>query len=385
MAIQLTETGIQFSDSTTQTTSKTGSSDLGQLLAVSTYTTGTYTWTPSQPTITGAAVTWNYAGSGVSASGSNPYTLTHSAAPSSWTQSAYSSESGVSVGAQATPSQTNNYIMFGLTRTPGASYTAIEYALYYSADGNLNIYESGSYVGNYGTYSTTDIGRVTYDGSYIRYYCDRSGTRPIRVVAVSGLTGLKFEAAFYNGGALNNVYFGSCTQLQGSTAQVKLVGGGGGGAGYCESGGAGGYSDIIIDSSAVSNVAVTIGAAGGGVAYYAAGGSGGTTSFGTYCSATGGGGSNSYSAHSGGFGGVGSSGNVNLLGSAGCGHVNSVGYWSGGRGGYSYFGGSGPFTRETATKIYAGSPGAGGPGGRSDEGGTGGAGEKGLVVIYTYK
>jgi hypothetical protein len=62
-----------------------------------------------------------------------------------------------------------------------------------------------------------------------------------------------------------------------------------------------------------------------------------------------------------------------------------VNVWSGGRGGFGYFGGGGPFSRETATKIYNGAFGAGGPGGRTDESGTGGGGENGSVLVYTYK
>jgi hypothetical protein len=384
MSIQLTATGIQFSDSTTQTTSKTGSSDLGQLLAVSTYNTGSYTWTPAQPNPTPQTATWNQLGNGITVTGSNPYSMSPNSSPTSWTQSVYTSESGTNVCATTKVNGTGNYIMWGLTRTPGVSYSAIEYALYWST-GGLVVYESGTYIGTWGTYADGWTGRVTYDGSYIRYYADQSGTRPFRVVAVSGLTGLKMQVSFYNGGSLSNVSFGPNTNIQGTKSQVKLVGAGGGAAGYCESGGAGGYSEIIIDSSAVTSVAVTVGSGGGAVGYYAAAGAGGTTSFGSYCSATGGGGSNSYSSHSGGYGGTGSGGNVNLLGGGGCGHVNSVGYWSGGRGGQSYFGGSAPFCRATATKIYNGSPGAGGPGGRTNENGTGGAGENGLVVVYTYK
>lgn len=387
----LTTTGIQFPNSTTQTTNVTGVADLGALLSVSAYpstiTSGgsSFTYTPSVPTTSPAAVTWNTLGTGISVSGSSPYTITDSVATQDWNGSAYSTESGTNVFAQGTPSQTNLWWMIGLTRTPGASYTAIEYALYFNTDGGIYIYESGSSIGNFGKYDTTTVGRVTYDGAYIRYYADAAGTRPIRVVAVAGLTGLKIQASSYGGGSMNNVYFGACTQIQGSTAVVKLIGAGGGGAGYCESGAAGGYAETRIDTTSVNSVAVTIGAAGAGIGYYAAAGSGGTTSFGAYATATGGGGSNSYSAHSGGFGGLGSGGNVNLRGGAGSGHTNSVNVWSGGRGGFGYFGGGGPFSRATATKIYNGAFGAGGPGARTDGSETGGGGENGSVLVYTYK
>ena len=389
MAVTLTTTGVQFATGTTQTTALTpgGTADLGTLLAVSSYNTnGTYTWTPSQPTTTPAAAAWTTFGSSMSVSGSSPYTITQSSAPSTWTSGARTTESGVNVFAQSTPSQTNNYIMFGLTRTAvGTSYTDIEYALYWVANGNLEIYESGAYIGGFGTYNTSFIGRVTYDGSYIRYYADIAGTRPIRVVAVPGLTGLRMMTAFYNGGTINNCYFGSCTQTQGTTAVVKLVGGGGGAAGYAESGGAGGYSETRIDVSAVANVTVTVGAAGTAVAYYAAGGTGGTSSFGSYCSATGGYGSNANYSHAGGAGGTGSGGNVNLQGGGGQGHCNSIGAHQG-RGGGSYFGGGASWNRSTNTAVTGpAAPGAGGPGSNTDAGAAGATGGIGMVLVYTYK
>lgn len=388
MAVSLINPGIQFDSGTVQTTALTpaGTGDLGALLAVSSYSTsGAYTWTPSQPTTSPAAVTWNTAGTGISVSGSSPYTITDSSGTQDWNGSAYSTQSGVNVFAQCTPNQTNLWWMMGLTRTPGASYTNIEFALYWNNDGNLLIYESGAYIGTFGPYSTSFIGRVTYDGSYIRYYADVSGTRPIRIVAASGLTGLKFQAASYGGGSISNVYFGSCTQTQASTAIVKLVGGGGGAAGYAESGGAGGYSEMIINSTAITSVAVTVGAGGGAVGYYAGAGNGSTTSFGSYCSATGGYGANQNYSHSGGAGGTGSGGNVNLQGGGGQGHVNSVGAHQG-RGGGSYFGGGAAWNRSTNTAIVApGAKGAGGPGSNTDGGAAGAAGESGMVVVYTYK
>lgn len=174
-----------------------------------------------------------------------------------------------------------------------------------------------------------------------------------------------------------------------TTVLVKLVGGGGGAAGYCESGGAGGYSERVINVSAVSSVTVTVGGGGASVGYYAGGGNGGTSSFGAYCSATGGYGANQNAGHSGGIGGIGSGGNINLYGGSGTGHVNSAGHYPGGVGGRSFFGGSGCVNRATtSTKLYNGSPGTGGPGGRTNDG-TGGAGiangEVGLVIVYSYK
>ena len=386
MAIILSDSGVIFSDNSVQVTKFDTTMDTGKLLGVSTYiTAGTFTWSPNVPAITGETVTWNAVGASVAASGSNPYTLTHSAVPNAWTQGLYSTESGIMVGAQASPSQTNTYIMFGLSRTPGASYTAIEYALYFRNDGIVVIYESGTSIGTFGPYDTNTVGRVTYDGAFIRYYIGRTGTSCIREVAVAGLTGLKFSAAFYNGGSLNTVYFGPVTHTKANKALVKLTGGGGGAAGYCESGGAGGYAEKTIDTSAVSNVTVTVGAGGVAVGYFAAAGDGGTSSFGGYMSATGGYGANRHVNHTGGHGGVGSGGDINLLGGVGTGHANSAGGGALGQGGTSYWG-SGRGVRHDSNVVPPGysAPGAGGPGGRTDVTWVGGPGEPGAVVVYSF-
>lgn len=389
MAISLGTTGITFPDSTVQTTSPTGAYDHGNLLSISSYfTSGTYTWQPILPDTVSLdyCAFYNY-GATIAVSGSNPYTMTQATVPNAWNSSIYTQNFGQNgnVAIQSQPSQTNTYIMFGLTRTPGASYTAIEYALYWSADGLIYIYESGTNIGSFGTYTTAYKGTITYDGSYIRYYASPDGKRPLRTVAVSNLTGFKGQWAFYNGGTLTNCGMGTFTNITAATALVKVQGGGGGAAGYCESGAAGGYSERSIDLSGVGNVTVTVGGGGAGVSYYAAGAAGSASSFGAYCSASGGGGSNSTYSHSGGIGGTGSGGNVNLQGSAGIGHVNSVGSHSGGLGGTGYWGGSAPFNRATATKVFNGAPGSGGPGGLTDQNNTGGAGMAGMVVVYAYK
>jgi hypothetical protein len=168
---------------------------------------------------------------------------------------------------------------------------------------------------------------------------------------------------------------------------VKVVGGGGGAAGYCESGGAGAYSERTIDVTSVSSVTVTVGAGGGAVGYYAAAGDGGTSSFGAYCSATGGYGSNRNWAHTGGAGGTASNGDINLFGGSGTGHGNSLGTGAPARGGDSHWGGSAATNREAATgKNGTGAPGTGGPGNRTNDGGAaGGTGNAGAVMIWEYK
>ena len=168
---------------------------------------------------------------------------------------------------------------------------------------------------------------------------------------------------------------------------VKVQGGGGGACGYCESGGAGGYAEKMIDVTAVNSVAVTIGGAGAGTGYYSASGNGGTSSFGSYCSASGGYGANQNSSHSGGHGGIGSGGDINLYGGTGTGHANSSGHYPGGTGGASFFGGASCISRSSNSpvKLAVGAAGCGGPGGRTDDSSPGGAaGDGGLVVVYSY-
>ena len=166
---------------------------------------------------------------------------------------------------------------------------------------------------------------------------------------------------------------------------VKIVGGGGGGCGHCESGGAGGYSEKVIDVTSVATVAVTVGGGGASIAYHNAAPNGGTSSFGSYCSATGGYGANQHAGHTGGHGGIGSSGDVNFLGGVGTGHSNNGAQQSPGRGGSSYWGGCSGQSHNNSnpSNIYYMAPGTGGTGG--NQGGYGfRAGSSGLVVVYSY-
>lgn len=166
---------------------------------------------------------------------------------------------------------------------------------------------------------------------------------------------------------------------------VTVTGGGGGAAGYHESGGAGGYSERLVDVTAVASVAVTIGGGGAGVSYYAAGGDGGTTSFGSYCSATGGYGSNRNANHTGGHGGIGSSGNINLQGGMGTGHAN-VGNPASpiGNGGGSFWGSGFMASHSTTAAWGTSAPGAGGCGETSTRTNAGRNGAAGMVTVHAY-
>ena len=211
------------------------------------------------------------------------------------------------------------------------------------------------------------------------------------MLADGTIQGSKFDTTNDTGQLLSTTSFATAgaatwTKPTGCTKViVKVVAGGGGGAGHCESGGAGGYSEKVIDVTAVASVAVTVGAGGAATGYYAAAPQGGTSSFGAYCSATGGYGANQNASHTGGHGGVGSSGDINFLGGTGTGHSNNGSQQSPGRGAPSYWGGSSGQSHNNSnpSNIYYMAPGSGGTGGNQGYGYR--AGGDGLVVVYAYK
>jgi len=166
---------------------------------------------------------------------------------------------------------------------------------------------------------------------------------------------------------------------------VKVVGGGGGGSGHAESGGAGGYSERIIDVQPTTSVPVTVAGEVNGTNYSGPGDNGQSSSFGSFCSASGGFGANRNNQHSGGLAGVGSGGNLNIYGGGGESHHGR----GGNVGGYSHFGGSvaaghpqgGNFSHNHQTHSAPGSGGAG----AHYHGHRGSNGRPGLVIVVHYK
>jgi len=72
---------------------------------------------------------------------------------------------------QFTATETNKSRMAGLsTNNASASYTTIQYAFFAIAGGSLQIYESGSYRGTFGTYAAGDIFRIAVEANIIKYY-----------------------------------------------------------------------------------------------------------------------------------------------------------------------------------------------------------------------
>tara|TARA_B100001250_G_scaffold399543_1_gene409054 strand:- start:2853 stop:3662 length:810 start_codon:yes stop_codon:yes gene_type:complete len=166
---------------------------------------------------------------------------------------------------------------------------------------------------------------------------------------------------------------------------VTVVGAGGGGSGQCESGGAGGMSERVIDVSNVSSVSVSIGNPGGGTNYSGCGGSGNSSSFGSYCSASGGYGANCRQGRAGGIGGNGSGGNLNVYGGGGNGYG---GYWSHGShsGGRSFIGGSQPSGYQQSNYAHRHQShcawGSGGNGARHSN--RGARGREGIVIVQEF-
>ena len=166
---------------------------------------------------------------------------------------------------------------------------------------------------------------------------------------------------------------------------VTVVGAGGGGSGYCESGGAGGTSERVIDVANVGSVSVSIGNPGGGTNYSGCGGNGNTSSFGSYCSASGGTGANCRQQHAGGIGGNGSGGNLNIYGGGGNGHGS---YWGFGNhtAGASFVGGTQPSGHQQDNYSHRHqSHAAWGSGGNGAQFGNRGArGREGIVIVQEF-
>ncbi len=131
-----------------------------------------YDWTP---------VAWQDLVGAVASDGVDGTDLRRTAGGSSWGASgAISQRIMPGEGAlRVIPGATNTYRMIGLgVDNSNNSYTDIEYALFFAINGALRIYESGSYRGAFGTYSSSDVfeirrdaeGQVTYWRNGILFY-----------------------------------------------------------------------------------------------------------------------------------------------------------------------------------------------------------------------
>ena len=167
--------------------------------------------------------------------------------------------------------------------------------------------------------------------------------------------------------------------------KIHVVGAGGGGSGKCESGGAGGFSERVLDATNISSVSVTIGNPGGGTNYSGCGGSGNSSSFGSYATSSGGTGANCRQQHAGGVGGNGSGGTHNAYGGGGGGYGDWSNYGSH-HGGVSYMGGSqaAGHNQDNYSPQHQSHCAWGAGGNGSQFSNRGARGREGVVVVYEY-
>jgi len=99
--------------------------------------------------------------------------------------------------------------MMGLNSDPSTDgiYTSLDYAWYCNNDGYMYIYENGGQVGsNYGTYTSSTLLTVAYDGTNVTYYKDGA---IMRQVARAVGNALYLDSSFYSlNAAANSVRFG---------------------------------------------------------------------------------------------------------------------------------------------------------------------------------
>ena len=153
----------------------------------------------------------NYTG-GVTSPSAGTYTKSTGSA-NVWNGQVYSSEGYTkNVYCAARASQTNGNIMFGLNSDPATdgNYTSLDYAWYFLDNATLMIYENGAQGASYGTYTTSTVLSITYDGSNVQYWKDGVIQR---TVARSTGNPLYFDTSFYTlSSSLNSVQFGPIGQ-----------------------------------------------------------------------------------------------------------------------------------------------------------------------------
>lgn len=95
--------------------------------------------------------------------------------------------------------QTNMYVMVGLNSDPTTdqNYTSLDYAWQVDEFGVANIFESGVSISSHGSYTTSTVFTITYDGRLVKYF---KGGALVRQVPVQNLT-LYMDSSFYSPGA----------------------------------------------------------------------------------------------------------------------------------------------------------------------------------------
>ena len=125
-----------------------------------------------------------------------------------WGNAQIYSNEGYSAGAYASAQSvdTSSQVMFGLNTDPAtdASYTSLDYAWFFAA-GTLQVYENGALIAGYGSYTTSTVLTVTWDGQNVRYLKDGVVQRTVSATPSK----LYLDTAFNTvGGGLKNLSFG---------------------------------------------------------------------------------------------------------------------------------------------------------------------------------
>lgn len=129
-----------------------------------------------------------------------------------WDSDAYSIVGYPNCHMSFKPIDTSKEVMAGLNSDPttDSSYTSLDYAWYLNG-GSLLIYESGSLIGSYGSYTAATVLAITYDGTTVTYLKDGVIQRTL---TDSGKT-FFFDSSFYraSGSGIGNVHWGPTTNL----------------------------------------------------------------------------------------------------------------------------------------------------------------------------
>lgn len=110
--------------------------------------------------------------------------------------------------------QANAALMIGMSTTPSldANFTSINYAIYCTSAGIIQIYESGTLViSNAGSYTTATLFGITYDGTTVTYLANGQS---LHTSTISGAA-LYMDSSFFTpGGGVNSLRWGPTTNLE---------------------------------------------------------------------------------------------------------------------------------------------------------------------------
>jgi hypothetical protein len=137
-----------------------------------------------------------------------PNTFTKTSSDGNWDGRVYSQEAYDHAYMSWQTDSTSGYAMAALTADPTAStsYSTLDYAWYYADGGSLAIFENGSSIGTFGSYTTSTITTIEYDGSTVKYYKD--GVLQRSSAATHGTNPLYFSSSTYSTGKTWSVVFG---------------------------------------------------------------------------------------------------------------------------------------------------------------------------------